>query len=193
MLTLPRIGGVALLVVLCAACAGPPRIDTETAPSADFSQRRTFAWQDSQASYDPEPKPQDVEAVKTAIHEAVVSQLASKGYSEATQTPDFLVSFHLVVTETAAPDDLCVRRYMIFEVQISASPLDVYEICRADPLMQRRTLRKGTLVVFVVDAETRTLLWQGVADEGLVTNKNQIQKLQSAVEEMFVSFPAERA
>ena len=193
MFTLARIGGVALLAALCAACAGAPRIDTETTPSADFSQRRTFAWQESQASYDPEPRPQDIEAVKAAIHQAVVTQLASKGYSEAPQTPDFLVSFHLVVTESAAPDDLCVRRYMIFDVPVSTTALDVYEICRANPLVSRRTLRKGTLVVFVVDAQSRALLWQGVADEGSVSPRHQIEKLRLAVEQMFVSFPSERA
>lgn len=183
-----------LLGLAVAACAGPPRIDTETAPAADFSRRHTFAWQESQASYDPQPSTaRDAEKVKAAIHEAVVSQLAQKGYSEANgHQPDFLVSFHLVLTESQAPD-LCVRRHAIFELGVIADSADTYQICREEPTLKRRTVRKGTLVVFVVDAASRTLLWQGVADEGSVSRSNQIEKLRSAVEQMFLSFPQESA
>lgn len=181
-----------VLSALLAACAGPPRIDTETAPSADLSRRQTFAWQESQASYDPQPRTaQDVETVKAAIHEAVLGQLAQKGYSQATERPDFLVSFHLVMTEAQAPD-LCVRRHAIFELGVVSDSVDTYQICREEPVMPRRTVRKGTLVVFVVDAVTRTLLWQGVADDGAVSRRNQIEELRAAVEQMFASFPSKQ-
>ncbi len=195
---LPRTLGASLLPVAAAflgACAGPARVDTETAPAADFSQRRTFGWQESQASYEPQPRvAQDVEKVKAAIHEAVLTQLAQKGYSEASgHQPDFLVSFHLVVTEAQGARDLCVRRHTIFELGVISPQLDTYEICRADPIMPRRLVRKGTLVVFVVDAATRTLLWQGVADEDEVSRKNQIEKLRLAVERMFATFPGQSA
>lgn len=179
--------------VLLAGCASSGRIDTETAPTADFSSRHTFAWQESQASYDPQPKPQDVEQVKAAIHEAVVTQLSQKGYSEASsKTPDFLVSFHLVVTETAAPD-LCIRRHMIFEWPSARTSPDTFDVCERDPTMLSRPVRKGTLVVFVVDAATRSLLWQGVADQATGSRKDQIEKLRSAVERMFATFPAQSA
>jgi hypothetical protein len=178
------------LAVFAAGCASQGRIDTETTPAADFSARHTFAWQESQASYDPKPKPQDVELVKAAIHEAVVTQLAQKGYSEASsRTPDFLVSFHLVVTETAAPD-LCVQRQVIFDWPGRG---DTYEICQRDTIQMNRTVRKGTLVVFVVDAATRSLLWQGIADQAAGSRSDQIEKLRSAVERMFVTFPAQSA
>lgn len=194
-LTEPRVSFLLALSLgmLLAGCASPGRIDTETAPTADFSSRHTFAWQESQASYDPQPKPQDVEQVKAAIHEAVVAQLAQKGYSEASsKTPDFLVSFHLVVTETAAPD-LCMRRHLIFEWPAARVNPDTYEICQRDPAMLSRTVRKGTLVVFVVDAATRSLLWQGVADHATGSRRDQIEKLRSAVERMFATFPAQSA
>jgi hypothetical protein len=54
-------------------------------------------------------------------------------------------------------------------------------------------VRKGTLVVFVVDAATRNLLWQGVADGAAVSRRKQVEKLREAVQEMFVQFPGTRA
>lgn len=185
----------ALGLSLLAACAAPARgrVDTEAAPAADFSRRHTFAWQDSQASYDPPPKAQDVERVKQAIHDAVVAQLARKGYSqESGGNPDFLVSFHLVVTVTKAPD-LCVRRHLIFDWPDAFLPPDTYAICERDAIMPERTVRKGTLVVFVVDTATHNLLWQGVADGAAVSRRDQLEKLRQAVEQMFANFPAKSA
>ena len=173
-----------------AACATPSRVDSEATPSADFSARHTYAWQESKASYDPPPRTLDVQSVKQTIHDAVLQQLQQKGYSESSK-PDFLVSFHLVVTETEVPE-LCVRRQMIFEWPDSVSRMDDYEVCRRDPVMvNSRTVRNGTLVVFVVDATTRNLLWQGVADGADGTHRSQLEKLRDAVERMFASFPAE--
>jgi hypothetical protein len=184
---------LAIILSGLAACAGSPRIDTEAVANADFSARQTFAWQESLASYNPEPASGDVQEVKQAIHDAVVEQLARKGYSPAQAgQPDFLVSFHLVVNVTKA-EELCTRRHLIFEWPNFHRNLDTYEICQRDPVMSGRTVRKGTLVVFVVDATTRNLLWQGVADGAAVSRRNQVEKLREAVQEMFVEFPGTRA
>lgn len=181
------------LCALLSSCATPGHVDTETAPAADFAQRHTFAWQESQASYDPQPNAGDIEQVKAAIHAAVLAQLGQKGYSEAgDRPPDFLVSFHLVVTATESPG-LCVRRHMIFEWPGARPSPDSYDICQFDPGMNNRTVRKGTLVVFVVDAVTRNLLWQGIADDAAGTQKRQIERLQHAVERMFATFPPQTA
>jgi len=184
----------ALVLLVLGGCTTQERIDTEIVPSADFSQRHTFAWQESQASYSPEAATaQDAQTVKSAIQDAVLAQLAGKGYALAsTAAPDFLVSFHLVVTEFQSPD-LCVRRQAIFELPGTHSAAETYEVCRMDPVMSRRTLRKGTLVVFVVDAESRNLLWQAVADGGVSSRQDQIDKLRAAIARMFVTFPTQTA
>lgn len=186
-------GSLALAALALAACTAPTRIDTEAAATADFSQRHTFAWQESIASYDPEPRSDDVQRVKQAIHEAVVEQLSRKGYSPAPAgKADLLVSFHLVVNVTKS-EDLCTRRHLIFEWPDFQRKLDTYEICQRDPVMSGRTVRKGTLVVFVVDGATRNLLWQGIADGAAVSRRNQVEKLREAVQEMFAAFPGTRA
>jgi hypothetical protein len=183
----------AIVLLALASCTSSPRIDTEAVANADFSSRHTFAWQESVASYDPEPASGDVQEVKQAIHQAVVEQLSLKGYTPAQAgTPDFLVSFHLVVNVTK-PEELCTRRHLIFEWPDFQRQLDTYEICQRDPVMSGRTVRKGTLVVFVVDAATRNLLWQGVADGAAVSRRKQVEKLREAVQEMFSEFPGNRA
>lgn len=182
-----------LTVLALTGCAVSPRIDTEAVPTADFSARHTFAWQESIASYNPEPASVSVQDVKQAIHDAVVEQLAHKGYSLAESGPaDFLVSFHLVVNVTRE-EDLCTRRHLIFEWPEFQRDIDTYEICQRDALGAGRTVRKGTLVVFVVDGTTRNLLWQGIAEGAAASPRKQVEKLREAVEEMFVAFPGTRA
>lgn len=172
------------------ACSAPRRVDTEVAPAADFSSRRTFAWQESQASYDPQPDQSDVEAVKRTIRETVVEQLALKGFREVQGAkPDFLVSFHLVVTTVMTEPELCVRRHMIFEYSVSTPALEEIEVCEGRSTLGARTLRQGTLVVFVVDPSTHNLLWQGAVVGAAVSRRDNADSLRGAVTRMLAEFP----
>ena len=84
------------------------------------------------------------------------------------------------------------RKGLYLDLPLGPSP-DSYDVCLHDTVMRNRTVRKGTLVVFVVDAATRNLLWQGVADGAAVSSKDQIARLRAAVEAMFASFPQDSA
>lgn len=181
----------AVLATLLAssACTAPRRVDTETAPAADFSTRHTFAWQESQASYDPQTAAPGDEAVKRTIRDTVVEQLSLKGFREAQDAaPDFLVSFHLVVTLMTEPE-LCVTRHVIFNYQGAPTPLKDAEVCESDRMTSPATLRQGTLVVFVVDPETRNLLWQGAVVGADVSRRNNPESLRAAVTQMLQEFP----
>jgi hypothetical protein len=180
--------GAAFLV---AACSAPRRVDTEMAPAADFSARHTFAWQESQASYDPQPPEPDVEAVKRTIRDTVVEQLALKGFRESQEPQaDFLVSFHLVVTTVMTEPELCTRRHMIFEYVGSTPTLDEIEVCTGTSNPSPRLVRQGTLVVFVVDPVTRNLLWQGSVVGAAVSRRDDVETLRGAVAQMLAEFPA---
>ena len=177
------------VAVLATACSTPRRVETETAPAADFSSRHTFAWQESQASYDPEPAAPDVEKVKRTIRDTVVEQLSLKGFREVQDAePDFLVSFHLVVTLMTEPE-LCIRRHVIFNYPGTPPGLEDIEVCEADSMAHSSTLRQGTLVVFVVDPETRNLLWQGAVVGADVSRRNNTESLRAAVTQMLLEFP----
>lgn len=180
----------AMGAALFTSCSAPRRVDTEVAPAADFTSRRTFAWQESQASYDPQPEQSDVEAVKRAIRETVVEQLALKGFREVQGAePDFLVSFHLVVTTVMTEPELCVRRHIIFEYSVSTPALEEIEVCEGKPALAARTLRQGTLVVFVVDPSTHNLLWQGAVVGAAVSRRDNADSLRGAVTQMLAEFP----
>lgn len=182
----------ALLTLLASvSCTAPRRVETETAPAANFSSRHTFAWQGPAASYDPQPAQADVEVeeVKRTIRDTVVEQLSLKGFREVQGAqPDFLVSFHLVVTVMTEPD-LCVRRHVIFNYPGAPPPLKEVKVCDADPMVHGPTRRQGTLVVFVVDPETRNLLWQGAVVGADVSRRNNVEPLRAAVTQMLAEFP----
>jgi len=180
----------AMAAAVLTGCSAPRRADTEVAPAADFGSRRTFAWQESQASYDPQPDQSDVEAVKRAIRETVVEQLALKGFREVQGAkPDFLVSFHLVVTTVMTEPELCVRRHIIFEYSVSTPALEEIEVCEGRSTLGARTLRQGTLVVFVVDPSTHNLLWQGAVVGAAVSRRDNADSLRGAVTQMLAEFP----
>jgi hypothetical protein len=179
----------AAVLAVPAACTSPRRVDTETAPAADFSTRHTFAWQESAASHEPQPASADDEAVERTIRDTVVEQLSLKGFKEVQGAdPDFLVSFHLVVTLMTEPE-LCVTRHLIFNYQGAPAPPNDVEGCESDRMTSAATLRQGTLVVFVVDPRTRNLLWQGAVVGAEVSRSNNTGSLRAAVTRMLQEFP----
>ena len=180
----------AAVLAVSTGCTAPRRVDTETAPAADFSVRHTFAWQESPASLEPQTASADDEAVERTIRDTVVEQLSLKGFREVQGAePDFLVSFHLVVTLMTEPE-LCVTRHLIFNYQgAPASPTDA-EGCESHRMTPAATLRQGTLVVFVVDPQTRNLLWQGAVVGADVSRSNNTESLRAAVTRMLQEFPS---
>ena len=140
----------AAVLAVSTGCTAPRRVDTETAPAADFSVRHTFAWQESPASLEPQTASADDEAVERTIRDTVVEQLSLKGFREVQGAePDFLVSFHLVVTLMTEPE-LCVTRHLIFNYQ----PDDLRLIERSRQLLHELFDRVGA-----TDREEIEITW----------------------------------
>jgi len=80
--------------LLLAGCAGSsaPKPDWEVAPDADIPALATFYWAD-----DISASPNTI--METQISNAVRNELASRGYTESSQTPDFLVSYETLERE----------------------------------------------------------------------------------------------
>jgi len=84
------IAAIAVLLAL-AACAGAsrPKPDWTSAPDVDIPGYSTFGW-----SEHPGDLPRGI--LETQVRAAVRAELVEKGYGEATEAPDFLISYETV-------------------------------------------------------------------------------------------------
>jgi Domain of unknown function (DUF4136) len=138
---------------------------------ANFAAYRTYAWVEAASPAD------DLNHAR--IVAAVDQQLAAKGLSrvDGTGNPDVLVVYRVGLTE-----DLEVNGWD-----------NRWSIPHGGPSWARvERVQVGTLVVGMIDAETRSMVWRSAASKDLDTGASPEKwekNLNKAVEKMFKRYP----
>jgi hypothetical protein len=181
-----------VLMPLLAACVTGPTVRIDRAPGADLSGARSYGWV-SELGTDRA----DYESLVTMrLKRAVGNALEARGLRYDEDAPDVRVNFYVNLEERQE-----VRRLP------ASSPMPVggydvgfglyhgYRMGLYDPWpdydIEVQEYQQGTLTIDVVDARTRRLAWEGVA-EGRVTRKaldEPDEVLDRAVARMFEKFP----
>jgi Domain of unknown function (DUF4136) len=170
---------VPTVAVLLAACATNPvqvRVDKDAA--RDVAGYRTFGFHMQQAT-----DGSGYQTLLTAhLETASRGQLEKHGYVFAEHDPDLLVYFHVNVQKQqevrATPTGAARLRF-------GYAGWTGYDVDTV-------TTRQGAVTIDVVDARSRTVVWQGVG-EGVVSRKaekNVDQAIDKAVAEVFRDFPS---
>ena len=175
-----RVLGLLLLVAMTGCST--LEITSDADPSANFSKYKTFAW---------EPKPQQVtgnprldsplldKRVKTAVEQ----QLKAKGYSMASDKPDFYIAYHVALDEKVSVSSM--NNYYGYAPgwgwnYAYAGGVDVYQY------------EQGSLMLDIVDAGTHQLVWRGSAQAEVDQYAKEEKKdklLNDAVGGMLAKFP----
>jgi uncharacterized protein DUF4136 len=164
-----------LLCALLAACSSV-HVATDHDPDADFSRLRTWAWLPRTAPQDPIL---ENSLVTNRIRRAIEAELAAKGFRHGEGKSDFLVGF-----ETASRDEVDVTTWPSwccggFRRRWGAWGHDV--------TVTRYT--RGTLVVGVLDAASKDLLWRGTASRVLTEESGGEEQVSELVAELLEDFP----
>jgi hypothetical protein len=163
---------LAACVVALAACASVTT-SADYDRSADFSRYRTYAWL-------PHPEPVGNAIVEKRLTAAIDAQLAAKGLVKS-ETPDLLVSMHAQLTK---------------QVEYETTGYG-YGPGRWQTGVQttREEIPVGTLVVDLVDAGRKELVWRGMARRVLDLMASPEEKEETArdtVARMFAAYPPGR-
>lgn len=150
---------------------------------ADFSALKTYDWMQT-----PPAATGDVKAalernslLDKRVRSGVDAQLSAKGYQKETAGPDFYVIYHTGIEDKVNVTDwgygyAGYGRYGMGAVH----SVDVYEY------------QEGTLIVDVIDAKTKQLIWRGFAtgtvDPDADAEKRE-KKLNEAITKMMAQFP----
>ncbi|MBW7931489.1 MAG: DUF4136 domain-containing protein [Gammaproteobacteria bacterium] len=186
---IPRLALVVLLFSLLGGCATGPRILTDADPAVDVGAYGSFGFF--------EPLATDTAGYSTLLtarlKAATRRQLETRGYVYDEVNPNLLVNFNVNIVEKteirSSPSVTAGFGYYGYRHGMygawSGYPYDI----------ESTNYRQGTLVIDVVDATRRTLVWQGVA-EGRVTRKmsdNPASAVDAAVGQILASFPMHMA
>jgi hypothetical protein len=143
-------------------------IEVEVDGTVDFSRFRTFAWRQG--------TPAKRAQAEKIIRAAVERELGKKGLASGSESADLQVVTHTLADKhtLAALSDPDYLGYWA-----AVQSIDAYEV------------GAGTLVVDLVDAATRKLVWRAVARKTVKGSVEKMtRKIDNTIRDMFLKYPS---
>lgn len=151
---------------------------------ADFAKYHTFGWMDKTlpegAAVDAQQAELNSNLLDRRIRSAVESQLEARGIRPAVDKPDMLVTYYVGVQDKIQVSDYGYH-YSPYYWGYGGRQIDVYQY------------QEGTLIIDLVDAETKDLVWRGSGTkvlDGSARNPDQAQeRINDIVAKIMASYP----
>jgi len=174
------------LMVFAASASIAQKVHVEFDDSADFCRFKTYAWLESKHPAD-EPWAQ---RVLTAIDRQLVRKGLQK--TDGSTSPDLEIVYNSDITErtiSAGCDYGCVLAEYLFN-RIYGPP----RFWPQPGSWVSEVEKNGSLVVGLVDASGKNMVWRGMATDTLSdkSEKNE-RKLNKAIKKMFKKYPPKKA
>ena len=169
-----------VLPLAVAGCLAPIHVSSHVEPAVDFAEYRTFAWDRADAMPVSDTRLERNPMFTDHMYGAVERQLAARGIelTDAAAPPDLLVHYHASVINRLAVE----RR--------GPAP----SACATETCNDRvEDFEQCTLVLDVVDARTRQLVWRGWSEhrlDDLLANADDLARdVDRGIALMLARFP----
>lgn len=177
----PRAIVAVLALVLFAGACSRFSVQADADPNVDFARFTTFAWLPKDQAPPVDQWMQD-RAIEKRVQSGIEAGLRAKGYRPAEGgKPDLLVTYRLTSesrSSTGVPSSY------------SGYNLGWWSNAR---MMRTDNYERGTLMVDVIDAADRDLVWRGSASARLLPHisfDKRAKRATDAVERIMKDFPA---
>jgi hypothetical protein len=169
---------LAVFAVLAVACSSV-RVDSDFDREGKFDSYRTWTWIPRSAMVVKDQKAYS-ELTDRRIRSAIAGQLGVKGLEKATGEVDLIVAYQVGVREVME----------IHDTGWGGGPGYGYRrgYWRTGGI-ETRQWTEGTLIVDLIDAKARHLVWRGKAVGAVGDYEGQEQRINEAVAEMFKLYP----
>ncbi|MCF1753362.1 DUF4136 domain-containing protein [Mariniradius sp. RY-2] len=170
-----------LLNFMVIACSSPLKVITDYDTKADFSRFQTFSF------YQLTDKgPGLSELNQQRIINAIRDELVKKGFKEDLTNPDLLVNATAIVTEEKQVTSTNYYNYGGYYRPYRWGPTYV----GGSTVYNVSELREGSLVIDIIDASTKHLIWQGTGNKEIDTGlKKPETEVPAAVAKILAGFP----
>lgn len=184
---------VAVLLTALYGCA--PRVTVDRNSEVNFSKYKTFAWMDSDVKAGQNPLYYNQLATEN-VENTMSRVLADKGLKPVRSRPDLLVGYHFFVEDktrtVAAPNNAFYGPYLGWGRWGYGGWGPGYWGWGGQQFAQEE-YQAGTLVVDMVDARTRRLVWRGSVQDAVGNPARIAERLTKEAERIVEKFPERKS
>ena len=156
---------VALLAVMNCSSSN---VTTDYDRDANFAQYKTYDWV-------PNPREENRRSfLDKRVKTGVDRELGAKGFQQTNESPDLLIAYH-----SGVKDKVDVTRY---------GYRYGYRGRRWGTAVDVRHYKEGTLILDIIDAKSKDLLWRGAATD-VVDRDERAEQIENAIKALIERFP----
>lgn len=170
-----------LIFLLSSVAAQAQKIHITFAKDADFSTYKTFAWAPRSAVAHP--------MLALDIIGAIEDQLTAKGLKKAASNPDLIVQVYGSIDQDST-------FYSNDPLYMGSGGIPPFDPSLAGPAEMASygnttvTIHKGELVVDLIGANQKKLVWRGMASQNLSSNPDKLMnQVNDSIAKMFKKYP----
>lgn len=175
-------GALGLMFLLAITLSARDKISVSYAKGFSFSQFKTYAWAQHGAVAHP--------LLAADIVGAIDQELAARGLQKVTSNPDLIIQMY-----GALDDDMTM--YSNDPIYGATGGIPPFDPGMNGPAFvgfygnTTVTLRKGQMVVDLIDAKAKKLVWRGMATESVASHDPEklIDEVNGAISKMFKEYP----
>ena len=157
-------------------------------PAADFAKLKTWDWVKNPGNVGQDPRLQNA-LVRGNVESAISDELLRRDFRLAiSQEPDFLVAYHLALDQKL--DMQIVNDYYGYAYQGTYGA--TWGPAVQDQAAIPREYEMGTLVVDVLDAASKQLVWRGTVEAEVYPDldaKKREERIRDAAKQVLAQFP----
>jgi len=179
-----------LAVPVLSGCA-TMRVSSDYDASADFTILRSYDWLSSPKIKSGDPKVQYGSLMEARVKRLVEEQLARKGYVQDAAQPDFLVTYHVAVEDKVSVTYIN-ELYGYGPGWGAGYRRNIHHYGYRGSATMVSEYQQGTLLLDVVKADNKQLIWRGSATDEVFSELDQAARekhLREAVQKILAQFP----
>ncbi len=168
-----------LLLIFCSLAQGQ-KIKVEFDKSVDFSKFKTYAW-------DPTPQATAKPVLAANIKAGINQELTKRGLQEVAANPDLYIAMY-----GGIDSDMAVTYSDFYYGPAGIPPFgESFLLWGGIPgTTNTAVIHNGQLVVDLIDAGRKKLVWRGVANQKLSDQQMKLlEQVNTAVEKLFAKYP----
>jgi hypothetical protein len=185
------ISGLFLSLSACAIPSLVVKINTSQDPQARFAGYRTYHW------YQPKPESAASAAgqaiygdLQTHLIKAVEQEIAKKGLQKAENQPQVLLAFDVSLPKTAAAPSQSYPAGFGYGLAWQTGYRYDYGHAHLSNYQPVNAFAPGTILIDVIDASTRQLIWRGWAEAVLEDFHADYKTVANYVDDIIDKYPA---
>ncbi|NCI46811.1 DUF4136 domain-containing protein [Sediminibacterium soli] len=181
MKTIHHTSGAALVLLLLAACAAPVHVQQD--PALNLADYHTYSWVETRSNQDDKAS-RAMAYADISVRNAGSAELQQKGWREAADNPDLILSYDVIVERSREERSDPVYSQPFTRMYYNPYSRRWGSIYYPSQFIGYQNysvpVREGTLTITLTDAKTDKTIWQGWTTERMNYTRfteNQLNKM----------------